>query len=109
MAVVGVFYSCVVSIHGIFFYVWLFKYPCRKNERTYQLTVSSTCLYKCNFFVFGYLDIFYKVKNAFKNAVKNASKTAVGGKGFLVHEYAAHVGAKVVFALYHTAWNEFNK
>ena len=33
----------------------------------------------------------------------------IGGKGFLVHEYAAHVGAKLVFSHYQTAWNKFNK
>ena len=33
----------------------------------------------------------------------------IGGKGFLVHEYAAHVGAKVLFSHYQTAWNNFNK
>ena len=33
----------------------------------------------------------------------------IGGKGFLVHEYASHVGAKLVFSHYQSAWNEFNK
>ena len=33
----------------------------------------------------------------------------IGGKGFLVHEYAAHVGAKLVFSHYQAAWNKFNK
>ena len=33
----------------------------------------------------------------------------IGGKGFLVHEYAAHVGAKLVFSHYQSAWNKFNK
>ena len=33
----------------------------------------------------------------------------IGGKGFLVHEYAAHVEAKLVFSHYQTAWNKFNK
>ena len=33
----------------------------------------------------------------------------IGGKGFLIHEYAAHVGAKLVFSHYQTAWNKFNK
>ena len=33
----------------------------------------------------------------------------IGGKGFLVHEYASHVGAKVVFSHYQAAWNKFNK
>ena len=33
----------------------------------------------------------------------------IGGKGFLVHEYAAHVGAKLLFSHYQSAWNKFNK
>ena len=33
----------------------------------------------------------------------------IGGKGFLVHEYAAHVEAKLVFSHYQAAWNKFNK
>ena len=33
----------------------------------------------------------------------------IGGKGFLVHEYSSHVGAKLVFSHYQTAWNKFNK
>ena len=33
----------------------------------------------------------------------------IGGKGFLVHEYAAHVEAELVFSHYQTAWNKFNK
>jgi len=34
---------------------------------------------------------------------------SIGGKGFLVHEYASHTGAKVVFSHYQTAWKGFNK
>ena len=33
----------------------------------------------------------------------------IGGKGFLVHEYASHVGAELVFSHYQAAWNKFNK
>ena len=33
----------------------------------------------------------------------------IGGKGFLVHEYASHVGAKLLFSNYQSAWNKFNK
>jgi len=32
----------------------------------------------------------------------------IGGKGFLVHEYASHVGAKLIFSHYQAAWNGFN-
>jgi len=34
---------------------------------------------------------------------------SIGGKGFLIHEYASRVGAKVVFSHYQTAWKGFNK
>ena len=33
----------------------------------------------------------------------------IGGKGFLIHEYAVRVGAKLVFSHYHAAWNGFSK
>ena len=33
----------------------------------------------------------------------------IGGKGFLVHEYASHVGAELVFSHYQAAWKGFNK
>ncbi len=33
----------------------------------------------------------------------------IGGKGFLVHEYAAHVGAKLLFSHYQAGWCQFNK
>ena len=32
----------------------------------------------------------------------------IGGKGFLVHEYASHVGAKLLFSHYQAGWNGFN-
>ena len=31
----------------------------------------------------------------------------IGGKGFLVHEFATHVGAKLIFSHYQAAWNNF--
>jgi len=33
----------------------------------------------------------------------------IGGKGFLVHEYASHVGAQLIFSHYQAAWKGFNK
>ena len=33
----------------------------------------------------------------------------IGGKGFLVHEYATHVGAQLIFSHYQAAWKGFNK
>ena len=38
-----------------------------------------------------------------------APPPTIGGKGFLVHEYATHVGADLVFSHYQTAWKGFNK
>ena len=32
----------------------------------------------------------------------------IAGKGNLVHEYAVHVGAKILFSNYQTAWIGFN-
>ena len=32
----------------------------------------------------------------------------IAGKGNLVHEYAVHVGAKILFSSYQTAWIGFN-
>lgn len=43
-----------------------------------------------------------------KCKIKNASKPAVGGKGFLINEYAVQIGAKLLFSHYQTGWNEFN-
>ena len=40
--------------------------------------------------------------------ILNSPAPSIGGKGFLVHEYAKHVGAKIVFSHYQAAWNNFN-
>jgi len=37
-----------------------------------------------------------------------APPPTIGGKGYLVHEYACHVGAKLIFSHYQAAWNKFN-
>ena len=41
--------------------------------------------------------------------ILNSPAPSIGGKGFLVHEYAKHVGAKLFFSHYQTAWKNFNK
>ena len=43
-----------------------------------------------------------------KCKIKNISKSTVGGKGLLINEYAAQIGAKLLFSHYQTGWNEFN-
>ena len=39
--------------------------------------------------------------------ILKSPEPTIGGKGFLVHEYSAHVGAKLVFSHYQAAWNGF--
>ena len=41
--------------------------------------------------------------------ILNSPAPSIGGKGFLVHEYAKHVGAKLFFSHYQTAWKNINK
>ena len=48
------------------------------------------------------------IKGTLKWKILESPGPSVGGKGSLVHEYASHVGAKVVFSHYQTAWNKFN-
>ena len=38
-----------------------------------------------------------------------APPPTIGVKGYLVHEYACHVGASLIFSHYLSAWNGFNK
>jgi len=56
----------------------------------------------------GYLS---QKENESNNAWKilSSPKPTIGGKGTLVHEYASHVEAKLLFSHYQTAWNKFNK
>ena len=46
---------------------------------------------------------------AWKVMTEPSPPPTIGGKGFLVHEYAMHVGAKLLFSYYQAAWNNFNK
>ena len=43
------------------------------------------------------------------NEWKKITVPMVGGKGFLVNEYATQIGAKLLFVHYHAAWNGFNR
>ena len=38
-----------------------------------------------------------------------APPPTIGGKGYLVHEYACHVKANLLFSHYQSGWNGFNK
>ena len=49
------------------------------------------------------------INNNNKWEVLKSPAPAIGGKGFLVHEFAEDVGAKVLFSHYQTAWKGFNK
>ena len=49
------------------------------------------------------------INNNNKWEVLKSPAPVIGGKGFLVHEFAEDVGAKVLFSHYQTAWKGFNK
>ena len=49
-----------------------------------------------------------KENNNWKILSSPSPSPTIGGKGFLVHEFATHVGAKLIFSHYQAAWNNFN-
>ena len=50
-----------------------------------------------------------KENNDWKILSSPSPLPTIGGKGFLVHEYASRVGAKLIFSHYQAAWKGFNK
>ena len=44
-----------------------------------------------------------------ENEWKKITVPMVGGKGFLVNEYATQIDAKLLFVHYQAAWNGFNR
>ena len=50
-----------------------------------------------------------KENNNWKILSSPSPSPTIGGKGFLVHEYASRVGAKLIFSHYQAAWKGFNK
>ena len=50
-----------------------------------------------------------KENNDWKILSSPSPSPTIGGKGFLVHEYASRVGAKLIFSHYQAAWKGFNK
>ncbi len=88
---------------------WKYPYPSAAHHLK-ELTAISKILQKETLVV---VDDAPAVGNLIhdKNmwTVLKSPPPVIGGKGFLVHEYAEDVGAKVVFSNYQTAWNDFNK
>ena len=88
---------------------WKYPYPSAAHHLK-ELTAISKILYRETLVV---VDDAPAVGNLTRNKdtwqVLKLPPPVIGGKGFLVHEYAEDVGAKVVFSNYQTAWSEFNK
>ena len=88
---------------------WKYPYPSAAHHLK-ELTAISKILYRETLVV---VDDAPAVGNLTRNKdtwqVLELPPPVIGGKGFLVHEYAADVGAKVLFSNYQTGWIEFNK
>ena len=88
---------------------WKYPYPSAAHHLK-ELTAISKILYRETLVV---VDDAPAVGNLTRNKdtwqVLKLPPPVIGGKGFLVHEYAEDVGAKVLFSNYQTAWTEFNK
>ena len=88
---------------------WKYPYPSAAHHLK-ELTAISKILHKETLVV---VDDAPAVGNLIQDknmwTVLKSPPPVIGGKGFLVHEYAEDVGAKVVFSNYQTAWNDFNK
>ena len=50
-----------------------------------------------------------KINKSWKILSSPSPLPTIGGKGFLVHEYASHVEAELLFSHYQAAWRKFNK
>ncbi len=50
-----------------------------------------------------------KTGESWKILSSPAPQPTIGGKGFLVHEYACHTGAELLFSHYQAGWKNFNK
>mgnify|MGYP006103200365 FL=1 len=88
---------------------WKYPYPSAAHHLK-ELAAISKILHKETLVV---VDDAPAVGNLTRNKdtwqVLKLPPPVIGGKGFLVHEYAEDVGAKVIFSNYQTGWTEFNK
>jgi len=88
---------------------WKYPYPSAAHHLK-ELAAISKILHKETLVV---VDDAPAVGNLTRNKdtwqVLKLPPPIIGGKGFLVHEYAEDVGAKVIFSNYQTGWTEFNK
>ena len=88
---------------------WKYPYPSAAHHLK-ELTAISKILHRETLVV---VDDAPAVGNLTRNKdtwqVLKLPPPVIGGKGFLVHEYAEDVGAKVIFSNYQTGWTEFNK
>ena len=92
---------------------WRYPYPSAAHHLK-ELTAIQKILYKNTLVVvddapaIGHLERFEENLNKDWKVIDSFTPT-IGGKGFLVHEYACHVKAKVLFSHYQTAWIGFNQ
>ena len=92
---------------------WRYPYPSAAHHLK-ELTAIQKILDKNTLVVvddapaIGHLERSEESLNKDWKAIDSFSPT-IGGKGFLVHEYACHVKAKVLFSHYQTAWVGFNQ
>ena len=88
---------------------WRYPYPSAAHHLK-ELTAINKILYKDTLVV---VDDAPGVGNLTHNNNKweilKSPAPIIGGKGFLVHEFAEDVGAKVFFSHYQTGWLGFNK
>jgi len=88
---------------------WRYPYPSAAHHLK-ELTAINKILYKDTLVV---VDDAPGVGNLTHNNNKweilKSPAPVIGGKGFLVHEFAEDVGAKVFFSHYQTGWLGFNK
>jgi len=92
---------------------WRYPYPSAAHHLK-ELTAITTILHRDTLVV---VDDSPAIGNLTQNEhgpapawkILKSPAPTIGGKGFLVHEYASHVRAKLVFSHYQVAWNEFNK
>ena len=91
---------------------WRYPYPSAAHHLK-ELTAISKILHKDTLVVvddspaIGYLTQNEHGSDSSWKILESPTPT-IGGKGFLVHEFATHVRAKLVFSHYQAAWNNFN-